>query len=49
LSIPDLILCYVSQALTATIEKDWLRTYAALKNKDPKIYEKDVRFYHSDG
>lgn len=34
------------QALTSQLEKDWLVTLAALKRKDPKIYQKEVKFYH---
>ncbi|XP_041359300.1 protein KRI1 homolog [Gigantopelta aegis] len=34
-------------ALTAQVEKDWLRAFAAVKTKDPRIYEKDNKFFHS--
>lgn len=37
-----------AEALTASLERDWLRTYAAVKTKDPKIYEKDTKFYDSE-
>lgn len=31
------------------LENDWLETLAALKRKDPKIYDKNAKFYHSEG
>nr|XP_022316218.1 protein KRI1 homolog [Crassostrea virginica] len=37
-----------AEALTPQLEEDWLKTLAALKNKDPRIYDKSVKFYHSD-
>ncbi|XP_064605890.1 protein KRI1 homolog [Liolophura sinensis] len=36
-----------AEALTARVKKDWLRAYAAVKSRDPKIYQKDIKFYHS--
>lgn len=37
-----------AEALTPQLEEDWLKTLAALKSKDPRIYDKSVKFYHSD-
>lgn len=35
------------EAVTEQKEKDWLSTLAALKNKDPRIYDKSIKFYQS--
>ncbi|KAL3868697.1 hypothetical protein ACJMK2_041474 [Sinanodonta woodiana] len=35
-----------AEALTDKLEKEWLSTLVALKRKDPKIYQKDFKFYH---
>ena len=35
--------------LTSQKEKDFLTVLSMIKNKDPKIYEKDSNFYHEDG
>ncbi|XP_061197414.1 protein KRI1 homolog [Saccostrea echinata] len=37
-----------AEALTAQLEEDWFKTLAALKSKDPRIYDKNVKFYHSE-
>ncbi|CAH1774978.1 unnamed protein product [Owenia fusiformis] len=37
-----------AEALTSQVETDWLKTLAALKRKDPKIYNKDQQFYKRD-
>lgn len=35
--------------LTSQKEKDFLTVLSMIKNKDPKIYEKDSSFYYEDG
>ncbi|GAB1605376.1 hypothetical protein Ahia01_000819400 [Argonauta hians] len=37
------------QAITEQFEKDWICTLAALKAKDPKIYDKNVNFFQNTG
>ncbi|XP_013417705.1 protein KRI1 homolog [Lingula anatina] len=37
-----------AEALTEEVEKGWLKAYAAVKTRDPKIYSKEVKFYNSD-
>ena len=38
-----------AEELTPAVEQNWLKTLAALKSDDPKLYEDDVRFFDSDG
>ena len=40
---------YYLQEVTAEKEKDFLTVLSMIKNKDPKIYSKNVNFYHEDG
>ncbi|XP_074642032.1 protein KRI1 homolog [Tubulanus polymorphus] len=35
-----------AEALTPDIEKAWMKAYAAVKTKDPKIYSKEVTFFN---
>ena len=37
------------QELTSKKEKDFLTVLSMIKKKDPKIYAKDVTFFHDDG
>ena len=37
------------QELTSKKEKDFLTVLSMIKKKDPKIYAKDVKFFHDDG
>ena len=36
------------QELTSKKEKDFLTVLSMIKKKDPKIYAKDVKFFHDD-
>ena len=44
-----LLLFFFSQELTSQKEKDFLTVLSLIKNRDPKIYEKDSNFYHDEG
>ena len=44
-----LIFFFYCKELTSQKEKDFLTVLSMIKNKDPKIYEKDSNFYHEDG
>ena len=42
------LFCLLNKELNTEKERDFLKTLALIKNKDPKIYDKDTKFY-SDG
>ena len=46
LSIFTTVGCVNLQALTPEIEKDWFRAFAAVKTKNPKIYDGSTTFFH---
>lgn len=43
------LIFFYFKELTSQKEKDFLTVLSMIKNKDPKIYEKDSNFYHEDG
>ena len=36
------------QALTAAVDKNWFRVLAAVRSNDPRIYDKNVKFFDSE-
>lgn len=40
---------FVFQELTPAVEQNWLKTLAALKSNDPRIYDKETKFFDSEG
>ncbi|XP_041475851.1 protein KRI1 homolog isoform X2 [Lytechinus variegatus] len=37
-----------AEGLTPQIEKDFFKTLSIIKSRDPKMYTKDIKFYHSE-